>query len=43
MDYFQSWIDSNKLPPNFLGSSPLVEQCMADTTSNGPDSEEVAD
>ena len=44
MGYFQSWIDQNKLPHNFLESSPLVEQCMADSIiSDGPENEEVAD
>ena len=43
MGYFHSWIYYNKLPPNFLESSPLVEQCMADSISNGSESEEVAD
>ena len=28
---------------NFLESSPLVEQCMADSISSGSESEEVAD
>ena len=43
MGYFQSWIDKNKFPPNFLESSPLVEQCMADSISDWSESEEVAD
>ena len=35
MGYFQSWIDQNKLPHNFLESLPLVEQCMADSFAIG--------
>ena len=35
MDSFQSWIDYNNLSHIFLESSPLVEQCMADSISNG--------
>ena len=45
MGYFQSWIDYNKLPPNFISRiiSLLVEQCVADSISDGSESEEVAD
>ena len=39
MSYFQSWIGYNKLPHNFLASLQLVEQCLADSFSNGSESE----
>ena len=41
MGYFQSGIDYNKLSHN-LESPPLEEQCMADSTSDGYENEEVA-
>ena len=31
--YFQSGIDKNKLPHNFLESPPLLEQCVAEHAS----------
>ena len=44
MGYFQSWIDYNKLPPNFISRIiSAVEQCVADSISDGSESEEVAD
>ena len=36
-------ISSRELIRINLESSPLVEQCMADSISNGSESEEVAD
>ena len=43
MGSFQSCVDYNNLPHIFLESSPLVEQCMADSISNRSENEEVAD
>ena len=43
MDYFQSWIYKNKLPPNFLESFLLVEQCIVDSISDWSESEVEAD